>query len=195
MKEKIVLKSLNPKEYGDLEIGCKVIPNEKIGEYVSTIEEEKKFSAYKTAAVSARAGVVGEKIKTTLYVERDGKMYILSEVENEVKLRKCKDGVERPDVVVTNVNSTSNEQYIVKYDKFIETYATIGNRTIPQADVRKFAQVDEDIAIMTSWGEPAYCLSGSYIVMYNAQENDYNTVERGAFDSTYSKEDCNVKKI
>lgn len=195
MKEKIVLKSVNPKEYGDLVVECKKIPNEKISEYVENIPEERKFQAYKIAEVKARSGVVGEKIKTVLYVERDGRKYILSEAENTVQLRMCKDGVERPDVVITNINSTSNEQYIVKYDKFIETYTMENEKVVPQIDVREFAQVDEDVAIITAWGETAYCLKGSYIVTYNALENDYNTVEQGAFDSTYMEKKYNVKRI
>ena len=48
---------------------------------------------------------------------------------------------------------------------------------------------------MTSWVAPAVCLAGSYIVTYNAEENDYNTLEQGAFNSTYQKEDTYQKKI
>ena len=39
---------------------------------------------------------------------------------------------------------------------------------------------------MTLWGSEAICLKGSYIVVYNASENDYNTLERGARESTYT---------
>ena len=52
----------------------------------------------------------------------DGKEYILGEESNSVKKRVCADGVERCDIVVTNTSSTSNERYVVKYDKFIKTY-------------------------------------------------------------------------
>lgn len=38
---------------------------------------------------------------------------------------------------------------------------------------------------MTAWGEQALCLKGSYIVTYNAIENDFNTLEKGALESTY----------
>lgn len=195
MKERIILKSAHPEEYGDLVVECKRIENDKIGEYIESIPEERRFSAYKTAEVQARTGVVGEKINTTLYVKRDGKIYILSEESNEVKLRKCKDGVERADVVVTNINSTSNEEYIVRYDKFIETYEVGKYSITPHPEVRQFAQVSEDVIIMTAWGAPAVCLNGSYIVAYNADENDYNTVEQGAFDSTYDRKCCNARRI
>ena len=46
----------------------------------------------------------------------------------------------------------------------------------PIYDSRLLTQVDEDIIIITAWG-PAICLKGSYIVTYNANENDYNTLE------------------
>jgi len=47
MKEKIILKSTHPKEYSDLVVECPVIPNEKFGEYLENISDEKKFYAYK----------------------------------------------------------------------------------------------------------------------------------------------------
>ena len=193
MKEKIVLKSTHPEEYPDLTVECRVIPNDKIGEYLDTISEDKKFYAYKKGNVKARVGKVGEKIKTTLKTIVDGKEYILSEEENTVKER---DGY--ADIVVTNVSSTSNEQYIVKNSKFIETYSPENDEIIgwtPVYDSRLLTQVDENLIIMTSWGAKAVCLAGSYIVTYNAEQNDYNTLEQGAFNSTYQKEDTYQKKL
>ena len=191
MKEKIILKSTHPEEYPDLIIECRVIPNDQIGAYLAAIPDDRKFYAHKTGRVTARAGKVGEKIKTTLTTIVDGKEYILSEEENAVKER---DGY--PDIVVTNVSSTSNEQYIVKSAKFRDTYISgDADSWIPVYDSRLLTLVDENIIIMTSWGAPAVCLAGSYIVTYNAEENDYNTLEQGAFNSTYQKEDTYQKKI
>ena len=48
---------------------------------------------------------------------------------------------------------------------------------------------------MTLWGEPALCLAGSYIVTYNADERDYNTVEKAAFESTYKPESDDFKRV
>ena len=42
MKEKIILKSAHPELYGDLEIECRVIENNKIGEYLDSIPEDLK---------------------------------------------------------------------------------------------------------------------------------------------------------
>ena len=53
MKEKIVLKNAHPEEYPDLVIECRVIPNDKIGEYLESIPNNKKFYAYKSASVKA----------------------------------------------------------------------------------------------------------------------------------------------
>ena len=188
MFKEIVLKSCNPEEYPDEVIVCRVIANEDIGAYVSAIPEEKRFRATKVAPVEARAGKVGEEVKTVLYTERNGRRYILSETTDTVGERKV-DGQMLPDVVVTNVNSTSNEQYIVKSDRFSpRLYAPNEDGTwTPQPDERLFYQVDEDIIIMTAWGAEAVCLRGSYIVEYNAEENDYNTVEKGAEKSTYKR--------
>ena len=209
MKEKIILKSSHPEEYPDLAVECKVIPNDKIGEYLETIPEEKKFYAYKTALVQARKGIVGEVIKTTLKTVVDGREYILAEEENTVRERTYKkqttlrsgevveQEITEPDVVVTNYHSTSNEEYVVKHEKFMKTYTyeyNHGFKFAPVKDTRLLSQVDENVIIMTSWGAPAVCLAGSYIVTYDALSNDYNTIEAGAFNSTYVKED-QPKKI
>ena len=203
-KEKIVLKSAHPSDYPDLVIECKVIPNDKIGEYLETIPEDKKFYGYKSATVLARVGNPAEVIKTTLKTVVDGKEYILSEEENIVKERVVDEekGTKMTDIVVTNELSTSNEEYVVKAQKFHKTYKHIGYKKhsnlglyMPVYDSRLLTQVSENVIIMTSWGAPAVCLAGSYIVTYNEEENDYNTIERGAFESTYTKEDQPVKKL
>ena len=54
---------------------------------------------------------------------------------------------------------------------------------------RLLTQVDENIIIITSWGVPAVCLAGSYVVTYDAESNDYNVIEQDAFESTYTRED------
>ena len=129
MTKKIILKSTHPEEYPDLEIECKVIPNAEIGAYVASIPEERKFTAYKSAPVEARRGVVGEKIVTTLKVMLAGKEYILKEETGIVKERTYQSEekeITEPDVVVTNVSSTSSEEYIVKHEKFTKTYSPIG---------------------------------------------------------------------
>ena len=61
------------------------------------------------------------------------------------------------------------------------------NSWVPVYDPRVLTQVDENVIIVTACGSKAICLKGGYIVTYNAEENDYNTLEKGAFDSTYTK--------
>lgn len=200
MKEKIILKSAHPELYGDLEIECRVIENDEIGEYLESIPEEKKFYAYKNGEVQARRGIPGEVVKTTLITIIDGREYILGEEENTVQLRTYeRDGkqITEPDVVITNTSSTSNEQYVVKHQKFMSTYdPKEGSIFTPVYDSRVLTQVDENVIIVTAWGSKAICLKGGYIVTYNAEENDYNTLEKGAYDSTYTREtDKKVKKI
>ena len=97
------------------------------------------------------------------------------------------------DVVITNDRSTSNEEYVVKMAKFADTYTADENssekRYIPTYDSRLLTQVDENVMITTAWGSLALCLAGSYIVTYDASSNDYNTIEKGAFESTYTREE------
>lgn len=212
MKEKVILKSANPEQYGDLVIECKVIANDKIGEYLESIPEERKITAYKTGKVVAREGVVGEEVITVLTTVVDGKEYILSEETGTVKQRqiemKTKDEqgnenievITAVDKVITNISSTSNEQYIVKPDKFNKTYifsglTDKGVEYVPAYDSRVLTQVDENVIIVTSWGAKAVCLKGSYIVTYDSTTNDYNTIEQGAFNSTYTVETGKVKKL
>lgn len=196
MKEKVVLRSTHPEEYPDLVIECLVIPNEEIGSYLSSLEDAERVYAYKSGSVIARQGSEGEKVDTVLKTIVDGREYILGEESNTVKKRVCADGEERCDIVVTNTSSTSSEKYVVKYDKFIKTYELDSMlshgcmmpcyRYIPVVDERLLTRVPENVIIMTSWGAPAVCLKGSFIVTYDAESNDYNTLEAGAFDSTYT---------
>lgn len=197
MKEKIILKSTHPEEYPDLVIECRVIPNDKIGEYLEGIPETKKFYAFKSESVKARRGKPGESIETVLKTIVDGKEYIISEETTVVSERPYNGGT-APDVVVTNDRSTSNEEYVVKMQKFADSYdidiSGEDVRYIPKYDSRLLTEVDENVIIMTAWGSPALCLAGGYIVTYDAASCDYNTLERGAFKSTYTREDQKTKK-
>lgn len=211
MTKIIILKSTHPEEYPDLELECKVIPNAEIGAYIESIPEERKFTAYKSAPVEARKGVVGEKIVSTLKVMIDGREYVLSEETSTVKERTYLSGekeITEPDVIVTNVCSTSKEQYVVKHQKFTGTYYSLTEEEqlryshistrplfMPEYDSRAFAQVSEPVVIITAWGSEAICLPGSYIVTYDAASSDYNTVEQGAFKSTYTIESPRTPKL
>ena len=66
---------------------CKVITNEEIGEYVKNIPEDRKFTAFKSASVKAREGILGEEIITQVKTIVDGREYILHEEEGIVKKR------------------------------------------------------------------------------------------------------------
>lgn len=198
MKEKIVLKSAHPEEYPDLVIECRVIPNDKIGEYLESIPDSKKFYAFKSKSVKARRGTVGENIHTVLKTTIDGREYILGEETTTVQERPFGDTT-APDMVVTNDRSTSNEEYVVKAQKFADSYDVVEEdgevRYVPKYDSRLLTQVDENVIIITAWGSPAICLAGGYIVTYDALGNDYNSLEKGAFDSTYTRESTDNKKL
>ena len=184
---KVVLKSAHPEQYGDLEIECRELTREELTEYIANAPAQDKMVGTKTAVVEARKGVPGEEIVTKLTISYEGREYIMSEVKNAVREREISDGTVQPDIVVTNVNSTSNEQYIVKFEKFEKTYTPNADGTFtPVPDERPLTRVRENIAFDTSWGEKVICLAGSFIVTYNAETHDYNALEKGAFESTYS---------
>ena len=198
MKKKVILTSTNPSEYPDLVVECKVVKNSEISEYINSIPEERKFNAYKSTPVQARVGKLGEKVVSVLKTIVDGREYILTEETGTVKEEEIKTshGVEkRVGFVVKNINSTSDEEYVVKPSTFARTYE-LDKETmtyIPVYDSRKFAQVDENIMFETAWGTWVICLKGSYIVTYDASTNDYNAVEKDAFRKTYTKEE--TKKL
>ena len=185
----IVLKSPRPEEYPDLVVRCRVIKRDKIGEYIKNIPDEDKCVGCKTQPVEARVGVVGETIVTTLMTTYEGREYILSEVKNTVGETEMKDGTKRPDIVVTNIHSTSNEQYIIRADKFEKMYDAKTDGTFtPKPDSRPVAKLSEDVVIETSWGALAVGLKGSYIVTYDEERQSYNTIE------TFSRE-CGRKTV
>lgn len=187
--KQITLKSANPAQYGDLTVECKVIPNDQIGAYLKNIPETNKCVAYKSGHVHARKGIPGEVIVTTLYVEIDGKYYILSEETTTVSVRNGE-----VDWVVTNTSSTSNEQYVVKDATFKKTYEMAADTTVtpngvefvPTYEPRNLTRVDENIIIITAWHSEAICLRQSYVAEYNANENDYNTLNDKAKNKTYT---------
>lgn len=187
MEKKIVLKSCNPSEYPDLEVTCKFIKNEDIASYLSSISNENnKFYATKIAPVIAREGKKGEVIHTKLYTCIDGKKYILHEEDGTVKERIMPDGSKKNDMVITNINSTSNEMYVVNVTGFDKKYDSLGYECYkPVLDYRTVTMVPENVIIETAWGDTAVALKGSFIVTYDANSNDYNTVEAAAFYSTY----------
>ncbi len=193
MTEKVILKSAHPEEYGDLEIECRVIPNAEIGAYLATISEDKKHVACKKGKVSARRGTPGEVVHTVLKTIVDGREYILSEETATVGERPDEFGDIVADIVVTNISSTSNEEYVVKAIKFAQMYYQDGPFYVPEAEPRVLTEVPENVIIVTSWGAKAICLKGSFIVTYNAENNDYNTLERGAYLSTYVPVDDDPK--
>lgn len=191
----VTLKSPNPDIYPDLDVKCRVINRDKIGEYIDNIPDEDKFVGYKNSPVEARIGKIGEKISTKLFTTYEGKEYIMSEVENEVRETEMEDGTKKPDIIVTNIHSTSNEEYIVRANKFPKMYTANSDGTFtPNPDPRQVAKLSENVVIETSWGELAVGLKGSYIVTYDKERSSYNTIEQGAFDSTYTIESQEHKK-
>ncbi|MBR3199225.1 MAG: hypothetical protein IKG27_04345 [Bacilli bacterium] len=174
-----ILKSTHPEQYPDLVVKCRVIKSDEVKDYVSSIPEEDKCTVYKSAPVMARPGIVGEEITTVLKVVYEGKEYILDESFNKVKEAEMPDGSKRPGVVVTNISSPSQEEYVVGGDKFEKLYtANMDGTFSPVPDNRLAAKLSEDVIVVKSWGS-IIGLKGSYLV-------NGNPVEAEAFENTYS---------
>lgn len=117
--KKLTLFSLNESEYPSLEIECKFVNElkELVLNYVLNKKANPVNVAKKIAPVTARLGTIGEKIDTRPRVERDGKIYVIGETMETVKIEGS--------MIVCNPDG---EEYIIKPDAFVQRYAKTKKR-------------------------------------------------------------------
>lgn len=179
--KKLKLISLNKEEYPDIEIDCQVIDNMKefaqyyIEQLTNMGEYPKK--AQKTAKVTARPGVIGEKVDTRPRVERDGKIYVIGETKGEVKVEGS--------MVVTNPDG---EQYIVKPEAFAKKYKETKQEGVyePIAEPIKFIILRHDIAFKAPWGEDMFGVKGAALNISSL--DDIYAIQNEAFKKTYTEQ-------
>ena len=182
MKEtkKLKLTSMDPTSYSDIEVECYVIKEMKdfVENYIEHLKNKGAFprEAIKTATVEARPAQIGEKVTTIPRVERDGKIYAISETENQVTIEGS--------MIVKNPDG---EEYIVKpeiindpnrYEKISEgVYKSVGAKPIT------FIIIEDDIVFPAPWGGEMYALKGAALNITNI-ERTY-AIQNEAFNKTY----------
>lgn len=178
-KKTLKLTSLNPQEYPDLEIECRVVEDMKefadfyIKELAKKGESAKK--AKKTALVTARPGVVGEEVDTRPRVERDGKIYVIGETKGKVKIEGS--------MVVKNPDG---EEYIVKPEAFNKKYKATDKEGVyePIAEPIKYITLKHDIAFKAPWGEDMFGVKGAALNITSL--DDIYAIQNEAFNKTYT---------
>ena len=178
-KKVLTMVSLSPEEYPNLEVECEFVDNMRfyVEEYLKYLENKGKFpkQAKKTSKVLARVGEVGEEVDTRPRVSRDGKIYVIGETKNTIKVENS--------MIVKNPDG---EEYIVKPEAFSKKYQETEKEGVylPVAEPISYIVLTEDIAFMAPWGEVMYGLEGS-VLNVSDLENIY-AIQNEAFSKTYT---------
>lgn len=148
---------------------------ENIKEYVRERITDKSIvpgNYVKSTTITARKGVIGERISTITSND-------LQETENVVS----KDSNGNVDWIVTNV---TGEQYIVKDSVFNEKYEPDeGAPDVfkPKGKPIVAGQIHENISFIAPWGEPMKILAGGYLVFTDM--DDIYGIQEAEFNATY----------
>ena len=125
----------------------------------------------KTARISARPGIPGEKITTTL---ANGHQ----ETSNVVQ-----DG----DMIATN---PGGEQYVIKAETFKKKYEIDPDNPKvfrPKGGAQQFLQLSEDIDFVAPWGEDMHMKSGDFINVTDREKGDIYGIAKKEFFDTYGQ--------
>lgn len=146
---------------------------------------DQMFTAYKTSNVTARKGRVGEVVETVM---KNG----MRETKNIVSYDPV---TGEPDWVVTQANG---EQMIVTDSKYRSLYyvadAKPGQEVKPVPLNRPMLKVDENVCLVTSWGEMQYINAGGVLV--TLASNDIYGIQQEEFEKTYQTvENVDAKPI
>ncbi|MBO5884845.1 MAG: hypothetical protein J6Q51_03515, partial [Clostridia bacterium] len=146
---------------------------------------DQMFTAYKTSNVTARKGKVGEVVETIM---KNG----MRETKNIVSYDPV---TGEPDWVVTQANG---EQMIVTDSKYKSLYyvadAKPGQEVKPVPLNRPMLKVEENVCLVTSWGEMQYINAGGVLVTLAA--NDIYGIQQEEFEKTYQTvENVDAKPI
>lgn len=178
--KKLVLTSLNPDEYEDLTIECKVVEDMK--DYATALIAAQKEAGNKpkqvkkTVSVVVREGIVGEEVDTRPRVERDGRIYAIGETKGVVKVEGS--------MIVCNPDG---EEYIVKPNVFAERYKPTSKPGVfkPIGKPMMVIEIPEDIAFKAPWGEDMFGVKGG--VLNITDLDDIYAIQNEAFAKTYTK--------
>ena len=128
----------------------------------------------KATTITARKGIIGERISTITSND-------LYETNNIVS----KDLNGNVDWVVTNI---TGEQYIIKDFEFNKKYEPdegASNMFKPKGKPITAGQIHEDISFTAPWGEAMSILAGGYLVFTDM--DDIYGIQESEFNMTYKK--------
>lgn len=153
-------------------------------EYVSAHRNQQK-TAYKTANVVARRGYVGEIVETVM---KNG----LRETKNMVSYDPI---TGEPDWVLTQPNG---ELTVITDSKYRSLYNIAntkpGEELNPIPLNRPVLEVDENVCLVTSWGEMQYIKAGGVLV--TLASNDIYGIQKEEYENTYKEvPDVDAKPI
>ena len=142
-------------------------------QYVSDLFANGKKIVYyaKTARMSARPGIVGEKIVTTL----------ANGHQETVNVAKA------GDMVATN---PGGEQYIISAETFKKKYEIDPNNLKvyrPKGGAQQFLRLHEDIDFVAPWGEDMHMKSGDFINVTDREKGDIYGICQKEFFETYGQ--------
>lgn len=125
----------------------------------------------KTARISARPGIPGEKITTTL----------ANGHQETVNVAKA------GDMVATN---PGGEQYVIKAETFKKKYEIDPDNPKvfrPKGGAQQFLQLNEDIDFVAPWGEDMHMKSGDFINVTDREKGDIYGIAKKEFFDTYGQ--------
>lgn len=186
----ITLESASPDDYEDLLLECKVLDTEdKIEAYLNLIPLSQKIIAVDNSDYSARPGLPGEQVDTSLRTSFDGREYIIERRREEIE-DYPKKHIEMAQVIVSNKKGTSNN-VVLSSDEFNRTFEfndNVGEFSL-QTEPREFIQVSENLII-----NGTVVLAGSYMCLDEFNNVD-KVVDKDTFEMNYSVMDKPRKTI
>ena len=106
----------------------------------------------------------------------DDKKYIISETKNTAN---------KGDFVITK-NAGLPICYVRSFKQAKQKYVFDVNckRGVakPKKEVRRFLQINQNIAFLTSWNQPMFLVAGGYLHITN---NNFYAIQKYAFEHTY----------
>jgi len=208
MKKQFILRSTKKNEYPDLVVECKVILNGEINTYIENISNNKKNIVYKSSLVSAREGILRERIWNKVKTKINDREYIICDKKTIVQKRhsivqSIVDGMKitglKPmlDIVYIDLSLDNYREFVCSYEEFCEDYQVIrdyglqnghveeGELYVPIHVPKYCIQLEENIILETTEGKFEVGLEGSYLI-YDLEAKIFKIIEKDIFKKTYT---------
>lgn len=160
-------------DYDDIEVEFKeidLIGSENLEKLLNEVTDGKVIFDLKNVCVKARRAILGETVDTSPRCVINGRVYYFSETKKVVTQKDIDDEC----MIVTN---PLGEEYIVKGEKFKNTYKNLGNGSFqPVWEEKKFVTVTENICFKAPWGEMIFSPKGSKLCVEYLKTRDIYSV-------------------